>query len=400
MRKFSGISRNVIVLGLVSLFQDASSEMLYPVVPMFLATVLGTPMTVIGLIEGFAEFTASILKAVFGRLSDRFQRRRAFVSFGYGLSALSRPLLLFAQSWGIVLAARLLDRIGKGVRTSPRDALLAASAPVGHRGKVFGLHRAMDTIGAVAGPLLAIWLLSITDNDYRFVFLVAIIPTALAFLLTFTVKEVKATGKPNATDDTNTDHWLLNTGHLPPTYWKFLVINTIFFLGNSSDVFLILRAKDLGLTPRLAILAYVVYNLAFAVLAIPAGILSDRLGRRRVMQLGFLIFAIVYTGFAFSTSPLLIWPLFTLYGFYAAMTEGVSKAAIVDFVTPEHHGSAIGLFYMATGAAMLIASSLAGWLWKNFGAPAALGFSATMAATTALMMNGWKENQINFLKLL
>lgn len=404
---FSGISRNVIVLGLVSLFQDVSSEMLYPVVPMFLAAVFGAPMTVIGFIEGFAEFTASILKAVFGRLSDRFQRRRVFVGFGYGLSAVSRPVLLVAQSWGIVLAARLLDRIGKGVRTSPRDALLAASAPKEHRGKVFGLHRAMDTIGAVAGPLLAIWLLSITNNDYRFVFLMAVIPTALAFLLTFLVKEMPASSNASISRKEEsarspsaagywpllTVYWPLFTANLPPTYWKFLAINTIFFLGNSSEVFLILRAKDVGLTSQLAILAYVVYNVAFAVLATPAGILSDRLGRRRIMQLGFLIFAVVYTGFAFSTSPLLIWPLFALYGFYAAMTEGVSKAAIADLVSPEYHGRAIGLFYMASGVAMLIASSLAGWLWKNFGAPAALGFSAAMAATAMLMMNSWKEKE-------
>jgi MFS family permease len=183
----TGLSRNVIVLGLVSLFQDLSSEMLYPVVPMFLATVLGAPMTIIGLIEGFAEFTAAILKAVFGRLSDRMQRRSVFVSLGYGLSAMSRPLLLLATNWGFVLASRWLDRLGKGVRTSPRDALLAASAPEEHRGEVFGLHRAMDTIGAVIGPLLAIWLLSNTDNDYRFVFFVAIFPTVLAFVFTFAV---------------------------------------------------------------------------------------------------------------------------------------------------------------------------------------------------------------------
>jgi MFS family permease len=389
MQKYSGISRNVIVLGLVSLFQDASSEMLYPVVPMFLATVLGAPMTVIGLIEGFAEFAASILKAVFGRLSDRFQRRRIFVSFGYGLSAMSRPLLALAQSWGVVLAARLLDRFGKGVRTSPRDALLAASAPAPHRGKVFGLHRALDTVGAVAGPLLAIWLLAITNNDYRVVFLVAVIPTALALGLTFFVKEIKA-------DKLQSERaFHLPLAHLPLAYWKFLAVNTLFFLGNSSDVFLILRAKDLGLTPQLAILAYVVYNLVFALLAAPAGALSDRLGRRRVMQLGFLIFAGVYGGFAFSASPLLIWPLFALYGFYAAMTEGVSKAAIADCTAPEHHGSAIGLFYMAAGLAMLIASSLAGWLWKEFGASVALGFSSGMAAFAWLIMFGWRESAKN-----
>jgi MFS family permease len=352
--------------------------------------VLGAPMTVIGLIEGFAEFTASILKAVFGRLSDRFQRRRAFISFGYGLSALSRPVLLLAQSWGVVMAARLLDRLGKGVRTSPRDALLAVSAPAEHRGKVFGLHRAMDTIGAVAGPLLAIWLLDLTGNDYRFVFLIAIIPTALAFSLTFLVKEIKT----DKLKSERASHWPianLPLSHLPLAYWKFFAINTIFFLGNSSDVFLILRATDLGLSAQLAILAYVVYNLAYALLATPAGMLSDRLGRRRVMQIGFIIFALVYAGFALTASPIIIWPLFALYGFYAAMTEGVSKAAVADCVAPEHRGSAIGIFYMAAGLAMLIASSLAGWLWNTFGAPLALGFSSAMAIAASLALFGWEE---------
>ncbi len=330
---------------------------------------------------------------MFGRLSDRFQRRRVFVSFGYGLSAMSRPLLLLAQSWSVVLAARLLDRLGKGVRTSPRDALLAASAPAEHRGKVFGLHRAMDTVGAVIGPLLAVWLLTITANDYRLVFLVAIIPTALAFLLTFAVKEIKIDTLPSVEKSEHAFHWSAATQHLPLAYWKFLGINLIFFLGNSSDVFLILRAKSLGLSAPLAILAYVVYNLAFALLAAPAGMLSDRLGRRRVMQLGFLIFALVYAGFAFAASPRLIWPLFALYGFYAATTEGISKAAITDLAPPEHCGSAIGLFYMATGMAMLIASSLTGWLWKTFGAPVALSFSSGMAALASLALFGWKENQ-------
>lgn len=387
----TGLSRNVIVLGFVSLLQDLSSEMLYPVVPMFLATVLGAPITVIGLIEGFAEFTAAILKAVFGRWSDRFQKRRVFISLGYGLSALSRPLLVLANSWGFVLASRWLDRLGKGVRTSPRDALLAASAPMAHRGKVFGVHRAMDTLGAVLGPLLAIWLLTITDNDYRFVFLAAIIPTALAFFLTFAVKEAQSRTHRQITKNKKTDNWSLITDHLPPAYWKFLVINLIFFLGNSSDVFLILRARDLGLSSTAAILAYVIYNLAYALLATPAGILSDKLGRRRVLQTGFFIFAVVYAGFAFIASPLFIWPLFALYGFYAAMTEGVSKAAIVDLIAPEHRGSAIGIFYMLTGFAALIASTLAGWLWQEFGAATALGFSTAMALLASILLRRGKS---------
>ncbi|MDZ7360853.1 MAG: MFS transporter [candidate division KSB1 bacterium] len=381
----TGLSRNVIVLGLVSLFQDTSSEMLYPVVPMFLAGVLGAPMTVIGLIEGFAEFTAAILKAVFGSASDRVQRRSVFISLGYGLSAASRPLLFFANTWGLVLFSRLLDRLGKGVRTSPRDALLADSAPAEHRGKVFGLHRAMDTVGAVIGPLLAIWVLAISNNDYRCVFLIAIIPTALAFGLTFLVKEIE-------TAKLKSDRaFYLPLATLPLAYWKFLAINTLFFIGNSSDVFLILRAQEIGLSAPLAILAYVVYNLAYALLATPAGMISDHLGRRRVMQIGFLAFAGVYLGFAFIKSTSLIWPLFALYGFYAAMTEGVSKAMVADLVAPAHRGSAIGVFYMSTGVAALVASSLAGWLWKEFGAAVALGFSAGTAVLAALAMGRWKN---------
>lgn len=379
-----GISRNVVILGAVSLLQDISSEMLYPVVPVFLTTVLAAPMSVVGLIEGVAEFTAAVLKAVFGYWSDRLGRRRFFVSLGYGISAASRPLLPLAQSWTVVLAARLLDRFGKGVRTSPRDALLADASPAQHRGKVFGLHRALDTVGAVAGPLFAVALLSLTADAFRLVFVVAIVPSLVAASLTFAVREPRplATGPRRAVR--------LDWHSLPRSYWTFLAINVVFFLGNSADVFLILRAKQLGLSVQSAILTYVVYQAAFAIFATPAGMLSDRWNRRRVMQLGFALFALVYFAFAQAARPVWVWPLFCLYGFYAAMTEGVSKATIVDIVDSEHRGAAIGIFYAATGTAALVASVLAGWLWSHFGAATTLRLSAALAALGALLLGIWR----------
>ena len=379
-----GISRNVVILGVVSLLQDVSSEMLYPVVPVFLTTVLAAPMSAVGLIEGLAEFTAALLKAFAGRWSDRLRKRRFFVSLGYGISAASRPLLPLGQTWTIILGARLLDRIGKGIRTSPRDALLADAAPLEHRGKVFGLHRALDTMGAVPGPLIAIGLLSLSGDNFRLVFLAAIIPSILAVALTFAVRESKSRSRKDDLQEK------FRVRSLPRAYWSFIGINVVFFLGNSADVFLILRAKDLGLTVQASILAYVVYQAAFAIFATPAGILSDKWTRRRVMQTGFIIFAFTYFGFAQANHSMWSWPLFCLYGFYAAMTEGVSKAAIADLVAEEHRGAAIGNFYAATGVAMLIASTLAGWLWTNFGADIAFYLSAALAVMAALLLHFWK----------
>lgn len=358
--------------------------MLYPVVPIFLTTVLSAPMSVVGLIEGVAELAAALLKAVFGGWSDRVRRRRVFISLGYGISAASRPLLPLARTWTVVLGARLLDRIGKGVRTSPRDALLADASPAEHRGKVFGLHRALDTLGAVAGPLLAVALLKLSADNFRMVFLIAILPSLAAVLLTFAVRETKVVVKESG--EAKPSYWR----NLPVSYWTFLGINLIFFLGNSADVFLILRAKQLGLSVQSAILTYVVYQAAFALFATPAGMLSDRWNRRRVMQLGFTLFALVYFLLAQAARPLWVWPLFCLYGFYAAMTEGVSKAAIVDLVDSERRGTAIGIFYAATGVAALLASVLAGWLWSNFGAASTLRLSATLALLAALLLGVWK----------
>jgi MFS family permease len=379
-----GISRNVVVLGVVSLLQDVSSEMLYPVVPVFLTTALAAPMSVVGLIEGMAEFTAALLKAVFGRWSDRLQRRRMFVSLGYGISAASRLLLPLAQSWIVVLGVRLLDRLGKGVRTSPRDALLADAAPAEHRGKVFGLHRALDTLGAVLGPLIAIALLSWSADNFRIVFIAAIIPSVLAVLLTFAVREIKQRSRESGAIEK------FHARSLPRAYWTFLGVNLIFFLGNSADVFLILRARELGLSVQSSILTYVVFQAAFAIFATPAGVLSDRWPRRRVMQAGFAVFALAYFGFAQIQNSHLIWPLFCLYGFYAAMTEGVGKAAIVDLVSAEHRGTAIGIFYAATGVATLIASVLAGWLWTNYGATMTLLLSFLLAVVAAILLHFWR----------
>ena len=290
---FQGLGRNVMLLGFVSLFTDISSEMLYPIVPLFLTTALNAPMSVVGLIEGIAESTASLLKIVSGWWSDRAGRRQPFVVWGYSLSATSKPLLALASTWHLVLASRLIDRVGKGIRTSPRDAMIAASCDPNARGKAFGLHRAMDTIGAFLGPILAILLLSVFDLSYQTIFMIAFIPATLGVATLAFLRRETPTPKP-ASGAT------LPKAPISPELKKFILIYGLFALGNSSDVFLLLKAKEVGLSANGVLLTYVFYNFVYALAAMPAGWLSDKLSRRALMIGGLVVFAVVYTGFAFA----------------------------------------------------------------------------------------------------
>jgi len=374
----TGIKKNVFVLGLVSLFTDVASEMLYPVIPIFLTVVLGAPMVVVGLIEGIAESTASLLKVITGWYSDKTGRRKPFVLCGYGLSAISKPLIAFAYSWPLVLAARFMDRSGKGVRTSARDALIADSTESAHRGRSYGLHRTMDTIGAVLGPLIAIVMLHLTDNNYRLLFLVAFIPGLISILLvTFFVSERRRT--PNAKIS-------FKISQFGTDFKVFLLISVIFAFGNSSDVFLILRAQDLGFSVSAVLLCYIVYNIVFALGAFPAGIVSDRVGRRDLMLWGFLIFATVYMGFALTPGNLYIWPLFVIYGLYAALTDGIGKAYVIDLVPVDKRATALGIYHAATGIMMLFASIVAGLLWDIFGASIPFIYGAATAVIAAVLL--------------
>jgi MFS family permease len=376
---FKGLNKNIIVLSIVSFFTDISSEMLYPIIPIFLVSVLGAPMSILGLIEGIAESAASVLKAFSGWFSDKSRHRKNFVTGGYFLSSLGKLFFFLAYAWPMVLAARLIDRIGKGIRTSPRDAMIADSCEARYRGKAFGFHRAADTLGAILGPLLALWLIVALKENIRIVFLIAFIPAMIAVgLLVFFLKEAPRLSQVNG------GALRLNIRQFSPAFGKFLLVSVIFSIGNSSDAFLIMRAKGIGLSMAAVILAYVVYNISYSALSFPAGIISDRIPRKVVMIGGYLIFAFVYLGFANFANKSSIWLLFFIYGFYMAMTDGVSKAFVTDTVNEEVRGTAIGLYYCLTGLCAFFASLIAGLLWTYAGASAPFIYGAVMAALSCL----------------
>ena len=375
-----GIKKNVFVLGLVSLFTDISSEMIYPLVPIFLTSVLGAPVAIVGLIEGIAESTASILKTFSGWLSDKLERRKPFVLGGYSLSALGKLLLGVAFVWPTVLMARFIDRLGKGVRTSARDALIADETDSANRGKAFGLHRAMDSTGAVIGPLIALVLMVVLKEQYRLIFLLSFFPAVLGVaLLFFFVKEKKkhVSGSKEAPR--------LSLAGFDKNFKTLLLIIVVFGLGNSSDAFLILRAKNLGLSATLVVLAYVLYNVVYAAFSTPAGVLSDRVGRKRLMVGGFLVFSGVYFALAFISKSSYIWPLFAVYGVYIAATEGVSRALGNDMAHPEKRGTALGLYHTAVGLVTFAASLIAGLLWTYIGPSAPFIYGGVMALSAAIL---------------
>jgi MFS family permease len=384
----SGLTRNVTFLGVVSGLTDISSEMLYPIVPVFLTSVLGAPMQIVGLIEGVAEATASFVKILGGRLSDKSGRRKPFVVFGYSLSAISKPVLALAATWHFVLFSRFIDRVGKGLRTSARDALIAGSTDKEHWGKAFGFHRAMDTLGAALGPLAALALLRFMPADkpdYRFIFLAAFIPALLGVgVLIYFVKETVDRDKVPASP--------LGPAFSPPRmsadFKTFTLLYALFAIGNSSDVFLIMKARHLGFTLTHVILAYTGYNLVYALLAAPAGWLSDKLGKLRTMAFGFLVFAAVYLGFAVADRPWMIWALFALYGFYGAFNEGIAKAVVSHLSAGDNRALAMGYFQGTLGFLMFGASAIAGFLWDKVSpaAPFVTGAACAFVSMSALLL--------------
>jgi len=387
-RLVGGLPRNVVLLGVTSFFADISSEMIYPLIPIFLTVTLGAPVAVVGLIEGIAESTASLVKLGSGWISDRIGRRMPLVISGYGLAAVAKLLLAFAFAWPVVLVARFVDRFGKGVRGSPRDALIGDSAPAALRGRAFGLHRSMDTAGAVIGPLLALLLVAMLSDRLRVVFLLAAIPGVLSVLSLAFVREVPRPPTDPTAATAAMPSILATFRAMDRRLLLFMAASLVFALGNSSDIFLILRAKDLGLSTTATVLAYVVYNFVYMSAALPSGIVSDRLGRRGVFILGLVIFAAVYIGFALTTSALAVWPLFAVYGLYIAMTDGVGKALISDLAPVERRATVLGAYGTLTGVLVLVASTLAGVLWDLVGAwaPFALGAASALAAAAILLM--------------
>lgn len=385
-----GLSPNVLFLGITSFLTDISSEMIFTLLPLFLLNVLRVGTPVIGLIEGVAESTATLTQLLSGWLSDRLRRRKALACLGYAISTLAKPVLYFASSWGLVLGVRFFDRLGKGVRTSPRDALLAASTPAEVRGKSFGFHRALDTFGAVVGLggaaaivfLLQQGELELARNTYQTLVLISLLPAVLAVgVIFFLVREVSQAGEPGSSSFTTSP-----SARFDRRFKLFLAIMVVFTLGNSSDAFLVLRAQNLGLSVFHILLLFIFFNLVYASFSLPAGMLSDRLGRRRLIILGWLIYAASYLGFAFATDFWHVWLLFGLYGLFRGATEGVERAYVSDLVGERLRGTAYGLFHTAVGITILPASLIAGWLWQLIGPSAPFLFGGILSGLAALLL--------------
>ena len=392
------ISKNVVVMGLVSLFNDISSEMIYPIVPIFLATVLKAPATAIGLIEGVAESTASLLKLVSGWLSDRLKKRKIFVSFGYSLSTVSKILIGLASTWPFVFLARFVDRFGKGTRTAARDALILESVEPKNRGRAFGLHRSMDSAGAVIGPLLALLMIFLFESNFRLIFFLAAIPSAIGVILLLLFVKEKTKEKIELPPEKKlADNFRFKWSELDPAFKNFLLISVVFAIGNSSDAFLILKAKDLGLATTLTVAAYVLFNLAYSLFSYPAGVIADKIGPKKVLATGFCLFSLVYLGLGLIESNFWIWFLFPLYGLYLGLTDGVGKAYIASMVPAEKAGTAFGAYLMATGLCLLVASVSAGFLWKYVSSSAPFLFgSLTSAVAVVWFLASGKESKKAF----
>jgi MFS family permease len=376
------IPRNVKVLSLVSFFQDAASELLYPVLPLFITGTLGAPASVLGLIEGIAEGTASIGKAVSGRIADRVEHRRPLVALGYGISSVAKPLIGLAGAWPMALVGRFVDRVGKGIRTTPRDALIAADTPPEIRGRAFGLHRAADTAGAVVGPLLGLALYEALDHELRPLFFVAFVPAAISVALIAFVREHPRPPAPHG------GRVAVPWRSLPRQYKRTVALLGLFALVNFSDALLILRANELGLGFVGIVLAYTLYNLVYAALSYPAGDLSDRYPRSRVFGIGLLVFAVAYAGLGLASSTLAVFLLLPLYGAYTALTDGVGKAWIADLLPPEAMGTGLGAYQGVTGIGAVVAGVWAGLAWGGDGTTPLIvsGVAAAILAVAVLRL--------------
>ncbi len=375
------LGRNVLALAAVSFLTDFASDMTYPLLPIFLATVLGASATAVGTIEGAAESVAALLKLASGWWSDRASRRKPLVLAGYALASIVRPFIGLAQSASQVLAIRVTDRLGKGIRGAPRDALIADSVDPEIRGRAFGFHRSADHAGAVFGPLVAFLLLRWAGLDLRTVFLLTAIPGALAVaMLLFGVREI-----PRPAPDREGKGLDLKVP-LGRRFWAYLGVLFLFTLGNSTDAFLLLRAGQLGVVPALIPILWAMLHVVKAVSSTPGGILSDRLGRKPLIVAGWFLYAAVYFAFGRSSAQWQAWALFAVYGIYFGLTEGVEKALVADLVAPERRGAAFGWYNLAIGLGALPASLLFGTLWDRWGSTAAFDLGALLALSAALGM--------------
>ena len=398
LQRYRRLPKNVLALSLVSLLNDTSSDIIYPVLPAFLALSLGASPFAIGLIEGFAESIASILKLFSGYLSDRFGTRKLPVFLGYSLAAVTRPFLAFVTSWPQVLVVRMTDRVGKGIRGAPRDALIADSVPKSERGFAFGFNRAADHLGAVFGPITGFVLLSIfaanaqspTIREYQQVFLFASVPVVLGLIvIAFFVREDKKPGLDAAAATPPN----LSLRGFDSNFKRFLVVIAIFTLSNSTDAFLLLRAGQAGISPVILPLLWMALHVSKVVSSLIGGDLSDRVGRKKLIVAGWLIYALVYVGFAFASEPWHAWVLFIVYGTYFGLTEGVEKAFVADLVPADKRGTAFGLYNMAFGITVFPASLLFGLVWNQFGAATAFLASGCVSVLAIALLISIKSQK-------
>ncbi|MGH7636328.1 MAG: MFS transporter [Gemmatimonadaceae bacterium] len=384
------LGRNVIALAAVSFFTDVSSEMIYPLLPVFLTATLGASAGMLGIIEGAAETTASLLKLASGWWSDRVRRRKPLVVFGYTLAAIARPLIAMAQSATQVLGIRLADRVGKGIRNSPRDALIAESVHPAIRGRAYGFHRAADHAGAVLGPLIAFVLIQWFAFDVRSVFWLAAIPGAAAVITVGVF--VHEVSRPPLAHGASAEHSPppakadgAETA-LPRSFWRYLAVVLLFTLGNSTDAFLLLRANQLGVPVALLPVLWAALHVVKSAASTPGGALSDGIGRAPALVAGWLVYAVAYVGFAFASVAWHAWALFAIYGIYFALVEPTERALVADFVPAERRGTAFGWFHLTVGIGMLPASLLFGVVWDAYGPRDAFLLGAGLALVAAILL--------------
>lgn len=375
--------RNIFFIGLISFFTDISTEMVYPLIPLYLVSAFGATPALVGVIEGIAESLASVLKVYSGYLTDRFQKKKIIAFSGYAAGLLYRLALIFAGSWGGVLAARAIDRVGKGIRTAPRDVLVSESAGKDAMGKAFGLHKALDMFGAALGILVTYFIIrnSGGSHDYKRLFALSVIPALFGLFMFIFVREKGRTG-----ETTQREPFWKNIHKIDGQLKLYLFVVFLFTLGNSSNAFFILKAKAIGFDDANVILLFFVYHVVASVLSMPLGKLSDKIGRKNLLVPGYIVFALCYSGFAFAKTQGAMTTVFVLYGIYTAMITGVERAFVAEISPPELKGTMLGLHSTVAGIALLPASVIAGLLWNIFGAVVPFLFGAALAVISSLVL--------------
>ena len=377
---FSGITRNIFIMSMVSLFTDLSSQMVFPLIPLFLTTVLGCGAYAVGIVEGAAETTASLLKVLSGYWSDKIGKRKPFILFGYSMSSITKPLFAIANIWTFVLFLRVIERIGKGIRTAPRDALVAESCDESVRGKAFGFHRAADGIGSTLGAVLALLLLPIWG--YRNIFLFALVPGIISVFIIFFIQEKNAPAKQEKKEVSIK----LSLKELPANLRYFIIVSLLFALGLFGYAFLLLKAKNIGLADNMAIFLYVIFYIVYSICAVPLGIVSDKIGRKPVLMAGYVLFGITSLGLLVASGFYGISLFFIIYGISYAMIDGTQRAFVVDLAPQHLKGTALGIFHTAIGLVALPGGYIAGLLWDKVSPEATFGYGFILAIVSAVSL--------------